>query len=181
MTKHELHGKTHWPSPPHRPVVPGEAAGGAGRDETRYDRAGRSGPGPAGNALLLYENQLLDGRHRDEIWMELAEEGGGDGFFARNRPPTETHSPDKHGTIGAWMRAKSRNMVVRQTPAISGRRSSSRQSKLTRRCRRSLTRSGTKRPPPEAGQTLGRWRPKGEHRRAGGGTGRRRPHHGEAG
>src|SRR5262249_32440744 len=72
---------------------------------------------PLESALLLYQDMLLDGRHRDELWCELAVEGACDGFFARNRPRTETFPPNTHGTLEAWLRAKSRNLMVRQTPA----------------------------------------------------------------
>jgi hypothetical protein len=73
------------------------------RAEMKQDMLERVARGldPLENRLLLYEGQLLDGRHRDEIWMELAEEKGG--FFARNRPPTETFQPAKHG-IGSKRR-----------------------------------------------------------------------------
>ena len=34
-----------------------------------------------------------------------------------NLPPTHAFSPTKHGTLAAWMRAKSANMVHRHIPA----------------------------------------------------------------
>ena len=36
---------------------------------------------PLEHAILKYEDQILDGRHRDEVWMELAEEDACGGFF----------------------------------------------------------------------------------------------------
>lgn len=49
--------------------------------------------------------------------MELADEGACDGYFARNTPPFERFSPAKHGTLAAWMKAKSLNMIHRDIPA----------------------------------------------------------------
>jgi hypothetical protein len=107
--------KTHWPVHPiallFPPKTPEERAE---MKEDMLERVAR-GLDPLESPILLYEGQILDGRHRDELWKELAEEKGG--FFARNLPPTETFQPAKHGTLAAWMRAKSRNVVVRQTPA----------------------------------------------------------------
>jgi hypothetical protein len=51
---------------------------------------------------------LLDGRHRDKAWWELGIEGD---------PPVEVFDAKKHGTLAAWMRVKSLNMVHRHIPA----------------------------------------------------------------
>jgi hypothetical protein len=109
--------KTHWPIHPlallFSTKTPEERA------ELKKDMVDRANQGiePLEAPVLLWDNQILDGRHRDEIWMELAEEGAVNGFFKRNRPPTEDFKPGKDGTLAAWMRAKSRNLVVRQTNA----------------------------------------------------------------
>ncbi len=66
------------------------------------------GLSPLEQAILLYQGKILDERHRYKAWDELGLEGD---------PPYEVFSPDKHGTLGAWMRAKSRNMVHRHIPA----------------------------------------------------------------
>jgi hypothetical protein len=107
--------KTHWPVHPIAKLFPVKTP--EERAELKKDMLERVARGldPLESPILLYEGQILDGRHRDELWKELAEEKGE--FFARNQPPTETFQPTKHGTLAAWMRAKSRNVVVRQTPA----------------------------------------------------------------
>jgi hypothetical protein len=63
---------------------------------------------PLEHSLLLYQGKILDGRHRDRAWRELGIEGD---------PPVEVFSPKEHGTLAAWMRAKSLNMVHRHIPA----------------------------------------------------------------
>lgn len=107
--------KTHWPVHPIAKLFPVKTP--EERAELKQDMLERVARGldPLESPILLYEGQILDGRHRDELWKELAEEKGE--FFACNQPPTETFQPTKHGTLAAWMRAKSRNVVVRQTPA----------------------------------------------------------------
>jgi hypothetical protein len=67
--------------------------------------------------IILLEDRILDGRHRDAAWMELAQEGACEGYFARTTPRFEMFDPGKHGTLAAWMRAKSANMVHRHIPA----------------------------------------------------------------
>jgi hypothetical protein len=69
------------------------------------------------HSLLLYEGKLFDGVHRDKAWISLADQNACDGFFRLNLPPTEVFSNEKHGTLAAWLRAKSLNMVHRQIPA----------------------------------------------------------------
>jgi hypothetical protein len=73
----------------------------------------KNGLEPLEHPVVLYEDKILDGRHRAEIWRELDEEGTCGGYFKRMQPPTERFSPSKHGTLGAWLRAKSANMVGR--------------------------------------------------------------------
>jgi hypothetical protein len=117
MYETENSAKTHWPVHPLALLFPPKAP--QERAEMKRDMQERVARGldPLESALLLYEGKLLDGRHRDELWCELAVEGACDGYFARNQPRTETFSPDRHGTLGAWLRAKSRNLMVRQIPA----------------------------------------------------------------
>jgi hypothetical protein len=109
--------KTHWPVHPlallFSTKTPEERA------ELKKDMVDRANRGiePLETPVLLWDGQILDGRHRDQIWMELAEEEAVNGFFKRTRPPTEEFKPGKDGTLAAWMRAKSRNLVVRQTNA----------------------------------------------------------------
>jgi hypothetical protein len=72
---------------------------------------------PLEHPILLYEGKILDGRHRHGAWAELAATNVADGFFAQNSPPSATFAPSEHGTLTAWLRAKSLNMVQRQIPA----------------------------------------------------------------
>lgn len=72
---------------------------------------------PLERPILLYMGMILDGRHRHDCWMDLAAAGAAGGYFARNPPPFENFSPGQHGTLAAWMRAKSLNMVHRNIPA----------------------------------------------------------------
>jgi hypothetical protein len=69
------------------------------------------------HSLLLYDDMLLDGRNRFEVWYEAADENACNGYFQRNQPPTERFAPAKHGTLAAWMKVKSLNLVHRQVPA----------------------------------------------------------------
>jgi len=80
-------------------------------------RRAENGLDPLEHPILVYQDLILDGRHRWAVWKELSAEGACGGFFARNRPPLERFSPSKHGTLLAWMRAKSANMVHRHIPA----------------------------------------------------------------
>ena len=109
--------KTHWPVHAIALMWPAKPVGE--RAEMKQDLVNRAKAGldPLENAILLYDGQILDGRTRSELWMELAEENACEGYFKTHRPRTETFTPEKDGTIEAWMRAKSRNMIVRQTPA----------------------------------------------------------------
>src|SRR6516225_11114850 len=117
MQATKVPAKTHWPIHPIALLFPTKPR--QERAELKEDMRERvvRGLDPLESGLLLYQDMLLDGRHRDELWCELADEGACGGFFARNQPPTETFSPNTHGTLGAWLRAKSRNLTVRQTPA----------------------------------------------------------------
>jgi hypothetical protein len=63
---------------------------------------------PLEHSILLYQGKILDGRHRNKAWRELGIEGD---------PPVEVFDPEKHGTLAAWMRAKSLNLVHRHIPA----------------------------------------------------------------
>jgi hypothetical protein len=117
MQATEAPAKTHWPIHPIALLFsPKPRQERAELKEDMRERVVR-GLDPLESPLLLYQDMLLDGRHRDELWCELAVEGACDGFFTRNRPRTETFSRNTHGTLEAWLRAKSRNLAVRQTPA----------------------------------------------------------------
>jgi hypothetical protein len=52
------------------------------------DRA-ESGLPALENPILLLDGQIVDGRHRYEIWKELAEEDACDGYFRSHEPKTE--------------------------------------------------------------------------------------------
>ena len=102
---------------------------------------------------------------------ELAEEGACGGFFAGNRPPTETfQSPHTHGTLGGlaagqvaatWWSGKS-PADQRACHLPQGGRSATRRSKAV------LDRiEEENRRAPEEGPALGRWRPEGHHGRTG--------------
>ncbi len=72
---------------------------------------------PFERPILVSLGTILDGRHRHDAWIELADEGAADGYFAANPPPSEDVAPDEHGSLIAWMRAKSLNLVHRHIPA----------------------------------------------------------------
>jgi hypothetical protein len=109
--------KTHWQPHPIADLFPSMTP--EEKAELKKDMIQRveNGLDPLEHAILLYEQMILDGRHRDEVWSKLAEENACDGFFNRNLPPSETFSPDKHGNLVAFLRAKSLNMVHRHIPA----------------------------------------------------------------
>lgn len=89
------------------------------RAELKKDMLQRASRGldPLEHPILLIDDMIGDGRNRFEVWYELAEENACNGFFGRNPPPTERFSPDKHGTLTAWMKVKSLNLVHRHIPA----------------------------------------------------------------
>lgn len=109
--------KYHWPPHPiaelFPPMTPEEFAG------LKKDMVERvlAGLDPQEHAIILIDGKISDGRHRDLAWVELADEGACDGYFARNLPRVENFDPGKHGTLAAWMRAKSANMIHRHIPA----------------------------------------------------------------
>ena len=70
---------------------------------------------PLESPILLLEDQILDGVHRSEIWMELAAEGVCEGFFVKNQPRFD-HCKGSEILV-AWLRVQSRNLVIRQLPA----------------------------------------------------------------
>ena len=39
--------------------------------------------------IMLWNGNIVDGRHRYETWLELAAEGACDGYFAKNDPWVE--------------------------------------------------------------------------------------------
>lgn len=64
---------------------------------------------PLEESVLLYEDKILDGRHRYELWLELAAEHAADGYFAAHSPKIEVFAPENGGHQLALMRARSRN------------------------------------------------------------------------
>src|SRR4051794_27466986 len=47
------------------------------------------GLAPLESPILLVGGKIGGGRHRYQIWQELAKEGASDGYFAKNPPPVE--------------------------------------------------------------------------------------------
>jgi hypothetical protein len=109
--------RLHWTPHPIAELFPGMTPEEKAELKKDMRQRAENGLEPLEHAILLYEEMLLDGRHRDEAWLELAEENACNGFFKRNMPPTETFLPEKHGNLGAFLRAKSRNMIHRHIPA----------------------------------------------------------------
>lgn len=70
---------------------------------------------PQEEAILLLKEQILDGIHRSQAWMELADEGACEGYFKQNQPKFEVCECED--TLSAWHRVKSRNLIHRQLSA----------------------------------------------------------------
>lgn len=77
----------------------------AALEEDMRERIAHGVP-PLEHPILIYEDKILDGRHRYKVWRKLAIEGD---------PPQQVVSSD--GTLEAWMKAKSLNMIRRHIPA----------------------------------------------------------------
>lgn len=109
--------KPHWQYHPLCLLFPSMTA--EERADLKQDMIQRANQGldPLEHSILLYEDMILDGRNRFDVWYEAADENACDGFFGRNLPPTETFASDKHGTLSAWMKVKSLNLVHRHVPA----------------------------------------------------------------
>jgi hypothetical protein len=115
--KEERPMNLHWKPHPIAELFPGMTPEEKADIKKDMRQRAENGLDPLEHPILLYEEMILDGRHRDHAWIELAEEDACNGFFKRNLPPTENFSPDKHGNLTAFLRAKSLNMVHRHIPA----------------------------------------------------------------
>jgi hypothetical protein len=60
-------------------------------------------------AILLLDDQILDGRHRDQAWMELADEGACGGYFKTNMPRVEKLNSSSCAITTAWLKVSDRN------------------------------------------------------------------------
>lgn len=68
--------------------------------------------------ILLVDGKIADGRHRYAIWLELAEEGACDGYFAKHSPPVEEVKADAGESRAALLlRLHSRNLCHRNLSA----------------------------------------------------------------
>ena len=87
------------------------------REELKVNMIERVNKGldPLESPILLLNDQIVDGIHRSEIWLELAAENACDGYFAKTNPRFETCKDADE--LALWLRVKSRNLVQRQLPA----------------------------------------------------------------
>jgi hypothetical protein len=68
--------------------------------------------------ILLLNGKIVDGRHRYEIWLELAAEGVCDGYFAKNDPwVEEAKAEDGESRAALHLRLHSRNLCHRSLSA----------------------------------------------------------------
>ena len=68
--------------------------------------------------ILLVDGKIADGRHRYAIWLELAQEGACDGYFAKNSPPVEEVKADAGESRAVLLlRLHSRNLCHRNLSA----------------------------------------------------------------
>lgn len=68
--------------------------------------------------ILLMNGMIVDGRHRYEIWLELATEGACDGYFAKNEPwVEEAKAEDGESKAALHLRLHSRNYCHRSLSA----------------------------------------------------------------
>lgn len=73
---------------------------------------------PLESPILLMDGKIVDGRHRYEIWLELAAEGACDGYFAKNDPWVEvTKAEDSESKAALHLRLHSRNLCHRSLSA----------------------------------------------------------------
>jgi hypothetical protein len=73
---------------------------------------------PLEEPILLIDGKIGDGRHRYEYWLELAEEGACDGYFAKHEPPVvEAVAEGQDGGATVLLRLHSRNLCHRNLPA----------------------------------------------------------------
>lgn len=68
---------------------------------------------PIHDPIQLLDNHVLDGRHRQQAWKELAEEGACGGYFAKEEPPLTVVTGD---TLKAWLVVESGNLCHRHLP-----------------------------------------------------------------
>gem|GEM_PF-5630543 len=68
---------------------------------------------PIHDPIQLLDNHVLDGRHRQQAWKELAEEGACGGYFAKEEPPITVVTGD---TLKAWLVVESGNLCHRHLP-----------------------------------------------------------------
>ena len=112
----EMDSSSYWPTHPVAELFPRLTP--EERAELKKDMQDRVDRGlePLESPIILHGLQIVDGRHRAEIWKELAVEGACNGYFKARKPPTQSMR-ETNGNLHAWMRAKSANMVHRQIPA----------------------------------------------------------------
>lgn len=68
--------------------------------------------------ILLMNGMIVDGRHRYEIWLELAAEGACDGYFAKETPWVEVvKAEDGESKAALHLRLHSRNLCHRSLSA----------------------------------------------------------------
>lgn len=68
--------------------------------------------------ILLVDGKIADGRHRYAIWLELAQEGACDGYFAKHSPPVEEVKADAGESRAVLLlRLHSRNLCHRSLSA----------------------------------------------------------------
>ena len=68
--------------------------------------------------ILLVDGKIADGRHRYAIWLELAQEGASDGYFAKHSPPVEEVKADAGESRAVLLlRLHSRNLCHRSLSA----------------------------------------------------------------
>lgn len=68
--------------------------------------------------ILLVDGKIADGRHRYAIWLELAEEGACDGYFAKHSPPVEEMKAEAGESRAVLLlRLHSRNLCHRSLSA----------------------------------------------------------------
>ena len=87
------------------------------REELKVNMIERVNKGldPLESPILLLNDQIVDGIHRSEIWLELAAENACDGYFTKTNPRFETCKDGDE--LALWLRVQSRNLVQRQLPA----------------------------------------------------------------
>lgn len=72
------------------------------------------GLGPLEFPILLVGGKIADGRHRYQIWQDLAADGACDGYFAKNQPAVEESEEDEAVVL---LRINARNLHHRTLSA----------------------------------------------------------------